>query len=85
MSIAAASILAKTYRDEIMYRLHEEFPHYGWITNKGYPTEEHRNAIAEHGSCRYHRKSFTLLPPQLSMEFEMEDGYPEPGFDPSTL
>lgn len=85
MSIAAASILAKTYRDEIMCRLHEEFPHYGWINNKGYATEEHRNAIALHGSCLYHRKSFTLLSPQLNLEFEMESGYPEQGFDPSTL
>lgn len=75
MSIAAASILAKTYRDEIMYKLHEEFPRYGWINNKGYPTGEHRNAIALHGSCQYHRKSFTLLPPQLSLELETYEDY----------
>ena len=60
MSIAAASILAKTYRDEYMKRLHEEFPQYGWDQNKGYGTLSHRNAIAEHGMCRYHRKSFRL-------------------------
>ena len=57
-AIAAASILAKTYRDDHMKQLHEEFPHYSWNTNKGYGTEEHRNAIAAHGQCRYHRLSF---------------------------
>lgn len=57
-SIAAASILAKTYRDDHMKRLHEEFPHYCWNTNKGYGTEEHRNAIEVHGQCKYHRLSF---------------------------
>ncbi len=60
MSIAAASILAKTYRDEYMKRLHEEFPQYGWNQNKGYGTLAHRLAIAEHGLSRYHRKSFRL-------------------------
>ena len=60
-SIAAASILAKTYRDELMLRLHEEFPHYHWNTNKGYGTEEHRLAIKQFGLCKYHRKSFRLL------------------------
>ena len=60
MSIAAASILAKTYRDEYMKSLHEEFPQYGWNQNKGYGTLAHRLAIAEHGLCRYHRKSFRL-------------------------
>ncbi|MBP5527295.1 MAG: ribonuclease HII [Bacteroidales bacterium] len=60
MPIAAASILAKTHRDEIMTRLHEEYPHYGWNHNKGYPTEEHYRAIEEHGPTPYHRRSFTL-------------------------
>lgn len=59
--IAAASILAKTYRDEIMKKLHEEFPAYNWKKNKGYPTKDHRNAIREHGANQHHRKSFTLL------------------------
>jgi ribonuclease HII len=72
MSIAAASLLAKTHRDELMFNLHNDYPHYGWNTNKGYPTEFHRNAIREHGSCEHHRKSFTLLPPQLSMFDEVE-------------
>ena len=66
-SIAAASILAKTYRDEYMLQLHEEFPHYGWDKNKGYGTAVHRKAIIEHGPCMYHRKSFTLIPPQLDL------------------
>jgi ribonuclease HII len=61
-SIAAASILAKTYRDEFMQQLHEEFPLYSWNTNKGYGTAEHRYAIEQHGHCRYHRQSFRLLP-----------------------
>lgn len=59
-SIAAASILAKTYRDEYMVRLHEEFPHYNWKNNKGYGTGAHREAISEHGLCKYHRKTFRL-------------------------
>jgi len=63
-SIAAASILAKTYRDEFMLKLHEEFPHYNWASNKGYGTAEHRKAIEEYGLCKYHRKSFRLLPEQ---------------------
>lgn len=67
MSIAAASILAKTYRDEWMEKLDKEFPYYNWKQNKGYPTIAHRNAIREHGACKYHRKSFTLLPPQLKI------------------
>lgn len=70
MSIAAASVLAKTYRDELMHQLHQEFPMYGWMGNKGYPTPEHRTAIAQFGACKYHRKSFTLLPPQLMLELE---------------
>lgn len=63
-SIAAASILAKTYRDEYMQELHKQFPHYHWNTNKGYGTLAHRLAIEEHGLCHYHRKSFRLLPDQ---------------------
>lgn len=69
-SIAAASILAKTYRDEYMMKLHEQFPHFGWLENKGYPTIQHRNAIREHGDTPFHRKSFRLLPEeQLSLDF----------------
>ena len=59
-SIAAASILAKTYRDEYMLKLHQQFPHYGWNKNKGYGTLIHRNAIGENGLCDYHRKSFNI-------------------------
>lgn len=69
MNIAAASILAKTYRDEYMQKLHLEFPQYNWQKNKGYPTKEHRAAIAQFGSCEHHRKSFQLLPNQLEIEF----------------
>lgn len=61
MSIAAASILAKTYRDDLMKRLHDEFPQYGWINNKGYGTEAHRKAIEQYGLSKYHRKSFRLI------------------------
>ncbi len=64
-NIAAASILAKTYRDEYMLQLHEAFPHYGWKKNKGYPTKEHRLALQQYGTCRHHRISFQLLPKQL--------------------
>jgi ribonuclease HII len=60
MEIAAASVLAKTYRDELMVKLHEEFPHYNWHQNKGYATREHRNALKQHGDCKYHRQSFRL-------------------------
>ena len=66
-SIAAASILAKTYRDEYMYRIHEEFRQYGWNRNKGYGTAVHRKAIEEHGLCCFHRKSFRLLPAQKEL------------------
>ncbi len=66
-SIAAASILAKTYRDAYMKELHERFPHYGWFSNKGYPTAFHREAIQAHGASVYHRRSFRLLPEQLSL------------------
>ena len=69
LPIAAASILAKTYRDDIMKRYHEEFPMYDWKKNKGYPTRNHRQAIREFGSTDYHRKSFRLLPEQLEIEF----------------
>lgn len=60
MSIAAASVLAKTYRDEIMYSLDKEFPQYNWKKNKGYPTKDHRAAIAEHGASIHHRMTFKL-------------------------
>ncbi|MEQ8810015.1 MAG: ribonuclease HII [Imperialibacter sp.] len=66
-SIAAASILAKTYRDEWMERLGEEFPVYQWAKNKGYPTMDHRDAIRAHGITPYHRKSFRLLPEQMEL------------------
>jgi len=68
LSIAAASILAKTYRDEYMLQLHEEFPMYGWDRNMGYPTRKHREAILEYGPCKYHRKTFRLLPEQLVLD-----------------
>ena len=72
LSIAAASILAKTYRDDYMKAIAEEFPQYDWQSNKGYPTKKHRAAIKEYGISPYHRKSFTLLPPEeLSIDFEM--------------
>lgn len=61
MSIAAASVLAKTHRDELMCGLHEAFPQYGWDRNKGYPTREHRAAIAAHGTTPHHRLTFRLL------------------------
>jgi ribonuclease HII len=67
LSIAAASILAKTYRDELMLQLDREFPLYNWKQNKGYPTEAHRAVIAKEGICKYHRKSFNLLDPQLEI------------------
>jgi ribonuclease HII len=69
MSIAAASVLAKTYRDEYMNRIHEEFPMYNWKQNKGYPTQEHREAIRKYGVTKYHRMSFRLLPEQFKLEF----------------
>lgn len=67
LSIAAASVLAKTYRDEYMDGIHQEFPMYNWKKNKGYPTIEHRKAIELYGSTIYHRKSFKLLPEQLKL------------------
>lgn len=68
MSIAAASILAKTYRDEFMAKIHEEFPVFNWKKNKGYPTKEHRAGIQEYGPTQYHRKTFKLLPDQLRLD-----------------
>ncbi len=67
LSIAAASVLAKTYRDDYMNQIHEEFPMYNWKKNKGYPTKEHRDAIAKYGPTKYHRMSFRLLPEQLCL------------------
>lgn len=67
LSIAAASVLAKTYRDELMEKLANEFPGYGWATNMGYPTPEHRHGIKTLGITPYHRKSFQLLPSQLEL------------------
>jgi len=69
LSIAAASVLAKTYRDEYMDKIHEEFPMYNWKQNKGYPTKEHREAIRKYGTTKYHRMSFRLLPDQLELNF----------------
>lgn len=68
MSIAAASVLAKTYRDEYMEKIHQEFPEYNWKKNKGYPTKEHREAIRQFGITPYHRKTFKLLPEQLKLK-----------------
>ena len=73
MSIAAASILAKTYRDDYMLRIAQEYPMYDWQSNKGYPTAKHRAAIREHGTTPYHRMTFNLLgeePKQLELKFE---------------
>lgn len=69
-SIAAASVLAKTYRDEFMEKIHEEYPQYNWKQNKGYPTREHRAAIESFGVTKYHRKTFKLLAPQLKLGFD---------------
>ncbi len=70
LSIAAASILAKTYRDDYMNKLHEEYPMYDWKGNKGYPTKKHREAIAKYGTTPYHRMTFNLLGDgQLSFDF----------------
>ncbi len=68
-NIAAASILAKTYRDAYMLKIHADFPYYGWDKNKGYPTKDHRTSLVNYGSCPHHRKSFRLLPEQLRLEF----------------
>lgn len=66
-SIAAASILAKTYRDEYMLQLHEQYPMYGWNKNKGYGTLQHRKAIEQFGLCEFHRKSFAIVPNKISL------------------
>jgi ribonuclease HII len=68
MSIAAASVLAKTYRDEFMQKIDLEFPEYYWKQNKGYPTKQHREAIRKFGITPYHRKTFRLLPEQLKLD-----------------
>ena len=68
-SIAAASVLAKTFRDEYMEKIHNEFPRYGWNKNKGYATFFHRDAIMKHGITPYHRKSFTLFDTQMAFKF----------------
>ncbi|MCX6302556.1 MAG: ribonuclease HII [Bacteroidia bacterium] len=68
-SIAAASVLAKTFRDELMEKIHNEYPDYGWNRNKGYATAFHRNAILEHGITPYHRKSFALFNTQMTFAF----------------
>lgn len=72
-NIAAASILAKTYRDDYMMKLHDEFPIYDWKNNKGYPTTKHRNAIIKFGTSSYHRLSFRLLPQQPELPFEQNN------------
>ncbi|WP_088339518.1 ribonuclease HII [Robiginitalea sediminis] len=69
LNIAAASVLAKTDRDHYMARLHQQFPEYGWDRNKGYPTNEHREALVRYGPTPHHRKSFRLLPEQLKIRF----------------
>ena len=69
-SIAAASVLAKTYRDDFMKTLDKQFPEYDWKTNKGYPTEKHRLAIERYGITNYHRKSFKLFDEQLTLQFQ---------------
>ncbi len=73
LSIAAASVLAKTYRDEYMEKIAEEYPEYSWKKNKGYPTKAHREAIRQHGATRYHRKTFRLLPADESQEVIFRD------------
>jgi len=67
LSIAAASVLAKTYRDDYMEKIHQDFPNYAWDKNKGYPTKVHRQGIREHGITKHHRKTFRLLPEQLKL------------------
>ena len=68
-SIAAASVIAKNYRDELMLNLDSNFPQYDWKNNKGYPTDKHREAIRQIGACKHHRKSYKLLPSQLKIKF----------------
>jgi len=69
LNIAAASVLAKTERDDFMKTLHSKSPYYGWDTNKGYPTRKHRKGIRSFGVSQWHRKSFTLLPKQMQFDF----------------
>lgn len=69
LSIAAASVLAKTYRDDMMFELHKKYPIYDWDSNKGYPTKKHRLAIREYGNTPHHRKTFGMQPDQLSLKF----------------
>lgn len=69
LHIAAASVLAKTARDDYMEKIHKDFPMYGWSQNKGYPTAAHREALKQYGPCIHHRKSFRLLPEQLKLDF----------------
>ena len=73
LSIAAASILAKTYRDDFMLRIHEEFPQYHWNKNKGYPAKVHREAIRQFGTTPYHRLSFNLLGNTQQLEFDFDN------------
>ena len=68
LNIAAASVLAKTTRDDVMLEHHQEHPHFGWDTNKGYPTTKHRDAILKYGAVEIHRKTFALYPKQLSLD-----------------
>ena len=72
LSIAAASVLAKTYRDDYMLKLHEEFGEYDWKNNKGYPTKKHREGIKKFGITPYHRQSFTLLPDEMQLQIKFE-------------
>lgn len=72
LNIAAASVLAKTHRDEYMEAIAKDFPMYDWDKNKGYPTKAHRAAIAKHGSCKHHRMSFRLLPDNVQGRFDFE-------------
>ena len=69
LSIAAASVLAKTFRDDFMLQIDKEFPQYNWVKNKGYPTADHRDAIKKYGITPYHRRSFRLLDTQLEFQF----------------
>ncbi len=75
MSIAAASILAKTYRDDFMRQIHQEYPQYGWDENKGYGTKFHRDAMGLHGQSPYHRKTFRLKPEQASLFPALKEGH----------
>ncbi len=72
LSIAAASILAKTYRDDYMTKLHQQHPHYGWDHNAGYPTRQHRAGIAEHGTTPFHRMTFNLLGDRAQLELDFK-------------